>query len=53
MSTIGFSGMLDIVVWLESTLAIALLVKSKMAAIGENQKLILLSTEWKHDSGFW
>ena len=30
----------DRVVWLESTLAIVLWVKSKMAAISENQKLI-------------
>ena len=40
MSTIGFSGMHDIAVWLENTLAIALRVKSKMAVICENQKII-------------
>ena len=40
VSTLGFSGMPDIVEWFESTLDIALWVKSKMAAIWENQKLI-------------
>ena len=40
VSTIGVSGMPDIVVRLENTLAIALCVKSKMATICENQKLI-------------
>ena len=48
----GFSGMPDMVMWFESTLYIALLVKSKMAAICENQKLILLSTEWKQIRDF-
>ena len=39
-------------VWLECTLDIALLVKSKMAAICEKQKLLLLSTEWKEIRDF-
>ena len=47
VSTIGFSDMLDLVVWSEKTLDIALWVKSKMAAIWprSNIKLISFSTE--------
>ena len=36
VSTIGFSGMPELVEWFGSTLDIALWVKSKMAAICEN-----------------
>ena len=52
VSTIGFSIMSDIMVWLESSLDIALWVESKMAAICEKQKLIQLSTEWKQIRDF-
>ena len=47
VSTIGFSGMPDLVVWSEITLDIALWLKSKMAAIlpRSNIKLISFSTE--------
>ena len=41
----------DITVWLESTLDIALLVKSKKA-ICKKQKIIELSTEWKQIRDF-
>ena len=46
LSTIGFSGMPDLVVWSEITLYIALWVK-KMAAIcpRSNNKLIYYSTQ--------
>ena len=57
VSTIGFSGMPDLVVWSEITLDIALWVKSKMAAIWSrsNIKLISFSTEKKqvHDFGVY
>ena len=39
VSTIGFSGMPDLVVWSEITLDIALWVKSKMAAIFQGQTI--------------
>ena len=42
----------DITVWLESTLDIALLVKSKKAAICKKQKIIELSTELKQIRDF-
>ena len=47
VSTIGFSGMPDLVVWSEITFDIDLWVKSKMAAIRprSNIKLISFSTE--------
>ena len=47
VSTIGFSGIPDLVVWAEIPLDIALWVKSKMAAIWPraNIKLISFSTE--------
>ena len=47
VSTIGFSGMPDLVVWSEINLAIALWVKSKMAAIcpRSNNKLIWFLTQ--------
>ena len=47
VSTIGFSGMPDLVVWSEITLDIALWVKSKMAAIcpRSNNNLIYYSTQ--------
>ena len=47
MSTIGFSGKPDLVVWSEIILDIALWVKSKMAAIWprSNIKLISVPTE--------
>ena len=47
VSTVGFSGMPDLVVWSEITLNIALWVKSKMVAIWprSNIKLISFSTE--------
>ena len=49
MSTIGFPGMPDLMVWLEITLDFAVWVKSKMAAIWPrlNIKLISFSTEWE------
>ena len=57
VSTIGFSGMPDLVVFSELTLDIALWVKSKMAAIWprSNIKLISFSTEWGqvHDFGVY
>ena len=39
MSILGFLGTADIVVWPKSTLAIALWVKSKMAAICSESNL--------------
>ena len=47
VSTIGFSGMPDLVVWSEIPLGITLWVKSKMAAIWprSNIKWISFSTE--------
>ena len=47
VSTIGFSGMPDLVMWSEITLDIASWVKYKMAAIWprSNIKLIPFSTE--------
>ena len=39
VSTIGFSGMPDLVVWSEITLDIALWVKSMIAAIWPRQSL--------------
>ena len=47
VSTIGFSGMPDLVVWSEIPLDIALWVKYKMAAIcpRSNNKLIYYSTQ--------
>ena len=47
VSTIGFLGMPDQVVWSEITLDIALWVKSKMAAIcpRSNNKLIYYLTQ--------
>ena len=47
MSTPGFSGVLDLMVWSAITLYIALWVKSKMAAIcpRSNNKLISFSTQ--------
>ena len=39
VSTIGFSGMPDLVVWSEITLNIALWLKSKMAAIFKSQTI--------------
>ena len=54
VSTIGFLGMPDLVVWSKITLDIALWVKSKMAAIypRSNNKLIYFSTQ-ETDSCFW
>ena len=40
VSTIGYPGMPDTVVWFECTLDIALWMKYKMAAICENQKIV-------------
>ena len=47
VSTIGFSGIPDLVVWSKITFDIALWVKSKMAAIcpRSNNKLIYYSTQ--------
>ena len=47
VSTIGFSGMADLVVWSEITIHIALWVKSKMAAFctRSKNKLISFSTQ--------
>ena len=47
VSTMGFSGMPDLVVWSEITLDIALWVESKMAAMcpRSNNKLIYFSTQ--------
>ena len=42
VSTIGFSGMPDLVVWPEITLDIALWVKSKMAAIWPRSNIKLI-----------
>ena len=39
VSTIGFSGMPDLVVWSKITLNIALWVKSRMAAIFQGQTI--------------
>ena len=47
MSTIGFSGMPDLVVELEITLDIALLVKSNMADISPRSNNLLVSY-WYH-----
>ena len=46
VSTMGFSGTPDIVVWPENTLDIALWVKFKMAAIYSRSNNINMSIKW-------